>query len=155
MQHTKKLTSVLRSLLSLIEDEANRNQDFANRLEQITSELPRPASVQKGGKNKSSSPDEQQIDVMAALQSKGEDEYRFWLRDFELLTLKKIIKINGFDPGKKSQRWTEPDKLIDLIVEQTSARLRRGAAFLPQKSRDFGNVEEKTQATGTDVENQT
>jgi hypothetical protein len=51
--------------------------------------------------------------------------------------LKAIVKANGFDPGKTSQRWTEPDKYVELIADQTAARLRRGSAFLtPKTSKD-------------------
>jgi hypothetical protein len=43
-------------------------------------------------------------------------------------------KISGFDPAKVSSRWTEPDKFVALISEQSIARLKRGSAFLPPKS---------------------
>ena len=69
-------------------------------------------------------------------REKGEDEFRFWLRSLDLHLLKAIVKANGFDPGKNSQRWSEPDKFADLIAEQTAARLRRGSAFLTPKSKD-------------------
>jgi hypothetical protein len=65
---------------------------------------------------------------------KGEEEFRFWLRSLDLRTLKTIIKINGFDPAKASQRWRDLDKFVALIAEQTAARLRRGSAFLPAKA---------------------
>lgn len=134
MQHAQKLTRLLRELLALIEEEANRNAEFADRLEAITSAIPRANSTTKSQKSKLRTSDEDQPDVMAVLQAKGEEEYRYWLRDMDIAALKKIIKVNGFDPGKRSIRWTEPDKLIAMIVEQASARLRRGAAFLPPKS---------------------
>jgi hypothetical protein len=72
--------------------------------------------------------------VFAIHQEKGEEEFRFWLRSLNLRVLKAIVKTNGFDPGKASQRWTEPDKFVELIAEQTAARLRRGSAFLTAKT---------------------
>lgn len=40
-------------------------------------------------------------DVFDELKQRGEEEFGFWLRSFELVTLKAIVKQNGFDPGKK------------------------------------------------------
>jgi hypothetical protein len=136
MQPTQKLTRSLRSLLALVEEEAARNPDFANRLEAIVSDFPSTSRVKKSKKPKNTESETPLPDVIASYQAKGEGEFRFWLRDFDLSTLKAIVKANGFDPGKNSQRWTEPDKFIALIVDQTAARLRRGSTFLPSKSSD-------------------
>jgi hypothetical protein len=135
MQPTKKLTRVFRDLIVLIEEEAARNPAFAERLEEITSGPPsrkskrfskRHVAAHVGGPP----------DVMAAIQEKGETEFRFWLRSLDLSTLKTIVKVNGFDPAKASQRWTDPDKFVGLIAEQTNARLRRGSGFLPTRASD-------------------
>jgi len=134
MQPIQTLTRALRSLLTLVEEEASRNADFAQQLEAIVSDLPSPAAGRKS--QKPTAPDSPPPDVLAAYEAKGEDEFRFWLREHDLATLKAIIKANGFDPGKNSQRWSEPDKYIGLIAEQTAARLRRGSAFLPPKGGD-------------------
>jgi hypothetical protein len=132
MQPVQKLTHVLRALLALVEDEAAHNSVFAQRLEAIVADLPAGSIGKKSGKSKKTDKSIEVPDVLKALQGKGDTEFRFWLRDFDLTTLRAIVKANGFDPGKNSQRWTEPDKFIALIAEQTAARLRRGSAFLPQ-----------------------
>lgn len=134
MQPVEKLTRALRSLLTLVDEEASRNPDFAQRLEAIVSDLPQASAGKKPKNPKSTGPVNSPPDVLAAYEAKGETEFRFWLRDFNLATLKAIVKTNGFDPGKNSQRWTEPDKFIVLITEQTAARLRRGSTFLPPKA---------------------
>jgi len=136
MQPAQKLIRALRALLALVEEEASHNPDFAQRLEAIVSDLPATPTGKKKQKPRTSEPNIQPPDVIAAYETKGESEFRFWLRDFDLSTLKTIVKANGFDPGKNSQRWSEPDKFIALIVEQTAARLRRGSTFLPPKSSD-------------------
>ena len=136
MQPVQKLTRALRALLTLVEEEASRNPDFAHRLEDVVFDLPAAPAGKKTQKTKSTEPETPPPDVLSAYESKGESEFRFWLRDFAIATLKAIIKANGFDPGKNSQRWTEPDKFIALIAEQTAARLRRGSTFLPPKSPD-------------------
>jgi hypothetical protein len=134
MQPGQKLTRALRALVELVEDEAARNPAFAQRLEAVVADLPAGASNKKTSKPKAPAGDIEIPDVLKAFQDKGETEFRFWLRDFDLMVLKAIVKANGFDPGKSSQRWSEPDKFIALISEQTSARLKRGASFLPPKS---------------------
>ena len=142
MQPGQKLTDTLRALVDLVEEEAARNPSFAQRLEAIVAELPDSGARKKSSKPKGSAENVDVPDVLLALQEKGEAEFRFWLRDFDLVTLKAIVKANGFDPGKNSQRWTEPDKFIALIAEQTAARLRRGSSFLPQRSTEPGSSAE-------------
>ena len=133
MQSTKKLTQVLKDLVALIEDEAQRNPVFAERLEAITSNLP-VAGKTPGGRKPRPFPQAEVPDVFTVLQERGEDEFRFWLRSLDMPTLKAVIKQNGFDPGKVAVRWTDHDKFVALVVEQTQARLKRGAAFLPAKT---------------------
>lgn len=133
MQSTQKLTRILRKLLELVEEEATRNPAFAARLETITADLPAKQG-KKAPKQKAVVQSPAPPDAIAALQEKGEEEFRFWLRSLDMATLKSIIKTNGFDPAKASSRWTEPDKFVALIAEQSVARLKRGSAFLPPRA---------------------
>ncbi len=139
MQSAKKLIHALRDLLKLVEEEAGRNPDFAARLESIAANFPSKGG-EKAAKNKRTAKLLVVPDVFAALQEKGEREFRFWLRSLDITTLKAIVKKNGFDPAKASARWTEPDKFVALIAEQTVARLKRGSAFLPTKSENSGGA---------------
>jgi hypothetical protein len=130
MQSTKKLTPILRNLLTLIDEETARNPEFAAKLEAIMAELPtRPARLPRPPRTAVEIPD-----VFAALKEKGEAEFGFWVRTLDIPTLKAVVRANGFDPAKASQRWTDPDKFVGLVVEQTGARLKRGSAFLPPKT---------------------
>ena len=129
MQSTQKLSRSLKALLELIEEEAKQNPIFASRLDAITAELPKTVKKNSKAISKVEVPD-----VMTVIQEKGEEEFRFWLRNFDVAMLKAIVKANGFDSAKISQRWNDPDKFIILITEQTIARLKRGSAFLPQKA---------------------
>lgn len=130
MPHNQKLTGLLRDLAHLLEEEAARNVEFAARLDVLlTPALRSPHSRNsraRGQPHSAGVPD-----VLSALEEKGEEEFRFWLRPFDVATLKAIIKSNGFDVARSSQKWTDPDKFINLIVGQASARLRRGSGFLP------------------------
>jgi C-terminal processing protease CtpA/Prc len=133
MQSTKKLTLILRDLVALLDEEAASNPSFAARLDAVLAALPES----KGKKMRSSvlkKSGQVAPDVFAVLQEKGEAEYRFWVRSVEVPVLKAIIKVNGFDPAKASQRWTDPDKFVALVADQTIARMKRGSAFLPPKS---------------------
>jgi hypothetical protein len=130
MQPTKKLTPFLRDLLALVDDEATHNPEFATKLNALMADLPpRPARPPRPPKTVVSVPD-----VFAALQQKGEMEFGFWARALDIPTLKAIIRANGFDPAKASQRWTDPDKFAGLVIEQTVARMKRGSAFLTPKT---------------------
>jgi hypothetical protein len=132
MQSSQKLIRFLRDLFALVEDEAKQNATFAARLETIAEGFgQRPGKIRQQRKSQVSvaTPD-----VIAALDEKGQEEFTFWLRSFDLPTLKSIVKANGFDPAKASLRWREPDKFVALIVDQTTARRRRGSAFLPGRT---------------------
>jgi hypothetical protein len=140
MQPTKKLTSFLRDLLALVDDEANRNPEFAAKLEAIMTELPaRSLRPPRPAKTAVTVPD-----VFAALQEKGEVEFGFWVRTLDIPTLRAVIRVNGYDPAKAAQRWTDPDKFVRLIVDQTLARMKRGSAFLPPISDVLTSQGEKT-----------
>jgi hypothetical protein len=129
MQSTKKLTMVLRDLVGLLDEEAARNPQFATSLENILADLPaRPPKSRRPRMPAAAIPD-----VFSELTAKGEEEFRFWLRTLDLPTLKAIIKLNGFDPAKTSQHWSDPDKFISLVADQTVSRSKRGSAFLPPK----------------------
>ena len=128
MSASRKLIETLRALGRLIEEEADRNPAFAEKLEAITAGLPVRSAAQR--KDKDHDATAEILDVLKEYESRGPEEFRFWLRACPLLTLRAIIKANGFDPEKRSARWSEPDKLIGLIAEQTAARLKRGSAFL-------------------------
>ncbi len=130
MPHNEKLSGLLRDLFGLVEDEAERNPAFARRLEAVLGHrlAPRPKKERRRPIPLKDVPD-----VLSALQEKGEKEFRFWLRDFDLQTLKAIVKVNGFDVARASQKWTDPDKYVALIAEQAVARLRRGSGFLPER----------------------
>jgi len=133
MQPTKKLTDVLHDLVALLEDEAARNPQFAASLDDILAGLPSRAQRARRS-DRQILPPTDIPDVFAALAAKGEEEFRFWLRSIDLPELKAIIKMHGFDPGKAAQHWTDPDKFLALVADQTISRMKRGSAFLRPKA---------------------
>lgn len=137
MYAAKKLTRLLRDLVAVVEDEAEVNPAFAERIAALlaaaSEELSPRNAVGKRGERPSRSSVEVP-DVFAAFTEKGEEEFGFWLRGHDVATLRAIVKQNGFDPGKVTRNWKEPDKFNALIQEQVAARLRRGSAFLPPRA---------------------
>lgn len=135
MRAVEKVSRLLRDLLSLVEHEAETNPAFAEKLTAVlaplaTQDRERPTS----NASQITKPAAEVPDVFAGRSSKDDDEFGFWLRSFDLATLKAIVKQNGFDPGKITRNWKEPDKYCTLIRDQVAARLRRGSAFLPTRS---------------------
>jgi hypothetical protein len=133
---------LLRQLVDLVEEEAERNSAFAEKLDGILAPLPK-RSGKRTGKGMLTAKD--MPDVYAEYQSRGEDEFRFWLRGLDVVTLKGIVRVNGFDPSKVSRRWAEAEKFVPLVVEQVKARLRRGSGFMTP--REPGGMEPQGPAT--------
>lgn len=124
MHRAQTLTKLFRQLADLVSEEAETNPAFASKLEAILAPIPGGA-LSKPKSKAVSAPD-----VFTEFEARGSEEFSFWLRTLDIATLKTIIKVNGFDPGKTSVRWKESDKFIPLITEQVAARLKRGSAFL-------------------------
>jgi hypothetical protein len=133
MQSGTSLKTRLKALLDVIESEATRNSAFAAQLAAVFGSA-LPEHVTRIGPPSGRNRPIPIPDVFTALQEKGDEEFRFWLRTLDLPTLKATVKQNGFDPAKASQRWKDTDKFIALVHEQTQARLKRGSAFLPPKA---------------------
>jgi hypothetical protein len=141
MRRAKTLTRLLTQLAEVVAEEADQNPAFAAKLDGILADVPAAGSG-KRPKTAKAAPAAEVPDVYAEYQQKGEEEFRFWLRGLSVAVLKGIVKANGFDPGKVSRPWTEPDKFVGLITEQLKARLNRGSAFMGRKGEGGG-------ATGT------
>jgi hypothetical protein len=130
MQPSTNLKRKLRALFMAIETEVEQNPAFAAQLGEILTQGPsKRRGIEHGATKRlftSTIPD-----VFVALQEKGDEEFRFWLRTLDRSILKAIVKQNGFDPARVSQRWKDHDKFIALVDEQTHLRLKRGSSFLP------------------------
>lgn len=132
MQSGTSLRRRLKAFIDIIEGEAAQNPDFAARLAAFFGEASRhPVAKTRASPKRLRT--NNVPDVFAVLQEKGDEEFKFWLRTLDRVTLKAIVKQNGFDPARVSQRWSDSDKFVALVEEQTHARLRRGSAFLPPR----------------------
>ena len=129
MRRRQTLSKLFREIADLLDEEAATNPRFAARLDTLVSSIRGPAEARRS-RNRRPSTTPPVPDVLSALEQKGDEEFRFWLRSLDIPTLKAIIKSNGFDVARASQRWTDPDKFITLIAQQAGARLKRGSGFL-------------------------
>ena len=69
------------------------------------------------------------LDPFAVLRQSGEQGLREALVALDLASLKAIARAYRLDPARISARWTAPERIIELIVEQAQARLNHGRAF--------------------------
>lgn len=133
MRHQKPLIALLKGLVDLLADEAERNPAFGERLEAVLAALPAPAAKPARAPRKSAAaakPEAPLPDIHAECRSRGEPDFRLWLREQPVPTLKAIIKAQGFDATGKCARWRDAEKLANLIADGLAIRLQTGSHFL-------------------------
>jgi hypothetical protein len=69
------------------------------------------------------------LDPFAVLRESGEQRLKEALAALDIVSLKAIVRAYRLDPARISARWTTPERVIELIVEQARARLNHGRAF--------------------------
>lgn len=127
MRNEKALINLLRGLVELLADEAERNPEFSSRLETILHGLPEKKS--KPPKQRISPPRELP-DIHAEWNQRGETNFAVWLRDQPIPVLRELIRTQDFDPTRRTVKWKEAEKLAGFIADSLRARLARGSSFL-------------------------
>jgi inactivated superfamily I helicase len=69
------------------------------------------------------------LDPFTVLRQSGEQGLQEALASLDLASLKAIVRAYRLDPARISARWTTPERIVELIVEQAQARLNHGRAF--------------------------
>ncbi|HEX9057661.1 MAG TPA: hypothetical protein VF818_09025, partial [Ktedonobacterales bacterium] len=69
------------------------------------------------------------LDPFVLLREAGSDGARFRLAELDVAALRQIVRIHRLDPARISARWTNRERLIDLIVTQVRARADHGKSF--------------------------
>ncbi len=128
MRKEKVLVKILRDVADLLNQESARNPQFANQVGLILSDITRQDEAQK--RPPKAKLIEQIPDIHSEWNSRGETEFRLWLRDQSVDILKSIIRLHDFDPTNKTARWKEAEKLSDFITNGLLARLSKGTAFI-------------------------
>lgn len=70
------------------------------------------------------------IDPFATYARGGEAALRDVLAGLDIYQLKDVVAHHQMDRAKLAMKWRTPERLIDLIVNQTTSRAHKGEAFL-------------------------
>jgi hypothetical protein len=133
MRKEKILTAVLNGLAKLLNEEAARNPEFAEKLDALLA----PASPPRT--NRAKAEPKNVPDAYAEYTGRGESEFRLWLRDQPKEVLHALIRRHDLDATRRSAKWKDPEKLSAFIADQIRSRLARGSGFL--SSGDVGQSE--------------
>jgi len=115
--------------VELLADESGRNPAFAERLDSLLSSLPesrRPTAAKRAARD----PRATLPDVHAEWTARGETDFRLWLRDQPIPTIRAVIRAQDLDPARRTGKWKDAEKLADFVAEGLRARLSRGSAFI-------------------------
>jgi hypothetical protein len=124
-----KLRTALQGLVRAIVEEADRNVEFAQKVEGslgIGGETPEPSGRNPRGSNRRTPAILNPIEVAR----QGEEALRQKLAALSLEQLKDVVADYGMDPGKLVMKWKTPQRIIDRIVEFSMARAVKGDVFL-------------------------
>lgn len=69
------------------------------------------------------------LDPFVVYREHGEGGLRTALAGLDVAALHALIRARRLDPARISARWTAPERLIALIVQQVQARANIGRAF--------------------------
>ena len=128
MRNKSSLIRLLRGLVKLIADEAERSGEFAAKLDGLLSPIPgktRSKDTRSKGKSELDVPD-----IYAEREMRGEDEFRLWLCDQSVPVLRAIIRKHDLDSARRTARWKDAEKLGAYIADRVQGRVERGSSFM-------------------------
>lgn len=122
----------LAALVNVVAEEAAKNPGFMRRLEEALSTAKpvdkKPSAAEADKKRKGGRRPAALLDPIELVRS-GEDVLRAKLAELDLDRLIDIVAQFGMDPSKLVMKWKDRDRVIDHIVERSSARATKGDAF--------------------------
>lgn len=127
------LRKTLTALITVIADEAAKNESFRTDLQRalgfspgavgVTQTVSPASKPRKGGRRTPAVLDP------VELAKRGEGGLRTQLTALNLEELRDIVAQYGMDPGKLVMKWKDPQRVVDRIVELALARATKGDAF--------------------------
>lgn len=131
------LQKILHDFVKVVNDEADRNPLFAERLQGVLRSAMTPRTDKRnsaGGRpaSKTRRPANRRPPAVLdpiSLAKQGEEALRAQLAPLTLEQLKDIVADYGMDPGKLVMKWKKPERIIDRIVEISISRTHKGDAF--------------------------
>jgi hypothetical protein len=121
------LRKKLHDLLKVILEEADRNEQFREKLEAVLV-AGSPAATGILGKGKSARRKKAPLDPVEVAR-KGEEGLRATLSTLDLEQLRDVVAQYGMDPSKLVMKWKDKARVIDRIVEVSLDRAMKGSAF--------------------------
>jgi hypothetical protein len=132
MRKEKALIALLRDLVGVLADEADRNPEFSSRVEQLLETIPDHGTKKpRGAGQRHVGP---LPDVHAEWSARGDTEFRIWLREQPIPTIRALIRLQDLDPTRRTARWKDPEKLAGFVADSLRARMSRGSAFIGNTS---------------------
>jgi hypothetical protein len=128
MRKSKALLTILNELVKLLSEEAERNSDFANRLDAVLGPLETPKRTTP--KQPTKLAQVELPDIHSEFAARGESEFRLWLRELPVVILHALVRRHDLDATRRSSKWKDPEKLSGYITDQLRSRFSRGSAFL-------------------------
>lgn len=131
------LRAILRNLVRVVTDEAERNPEFAERLWAVLESAkptrsPKRSEAAKGKDTKARRPLNRRPPAVidpVAIAAEGEEVLRMRLEKLTLEQLKDIVSEYGMDRERLVMKWKTPSRIVDRIVEISIVRARKGTAF--------------------------
>ena len=131
------LRTILRNLVKVVSDEAERNPEFAEQLWDVlisakSKGCPKRDRIVKESGLRGKRPANRRPPAVLdpiKLAEQGEEALRTRLSLLTLDQLKDIVADYGMDQKRLVMRWKRPDRVIDKIVEVSVSRARKGDAF--------------------------
>lgn len=135
----RQLAAFFRALAARIEKEPVLAGAVKGALEEsgllaTARQIEAPAATRKKGGRRSATPadargDHPPLDPFVVYRERGESALRETLGTLDVPALRAVVRAHRLDPARISARWTAPDRLIALIVQQVQARANIGRAF--------------------------
>jgi len=128
-----KLRNRLIEIARLIADQAEQDEEFAQRLSDVlglqeSAVGKKPAEKKPETKRPRNRRPAALIDPVAIIAN-GEPELRAQLSKLSLDQLRDIVADYGMDTSKLVMKWKDCQRVIDRIVEISAARAEKGNAF--------------------------
>ena len=123
---------VLNHLLQIIIDEAEQNEEFANKLENILMTVKSGSSPKKrtgGGNSRPANRRDPAVLDPLALFNQGEEYLAQELSLLSIKQLKDIIADYSMDTARLCMKWKDKEKLVNHILDTVRRRATRGDAF--------------------------
>jgi hypothetical protein len=110
------------AFVQVVAEQAERDPDFAARLEQALGGEFAPARSSRRKRAPAA------FDPIAAAHA-GKDALRARLAELSADQLKDMIAEYGLDSTGRANRWRKPERLVDLIVARATERAHKGRGF--------------------------